>query len=152
MLSKQPNQPQPTSIPPHIGAEHLTSSKPRPRSQAYTNQIQPDWMRELLGVWSHKDLNSQNPEGFASVSPMFARFGVVTDNDDEDMTFSEFEIAAAAEAVAKLQETDPQLWQAIHDKLRPWARNNPVDPELLSMASLKLEQIIAKIIDSCVLG
>lgn len=86
--------------------------------------IQPDWLRELLGIWSHSDIVDGAPDTFASVSPMFARLGF-SQSTESDLPFSDFELQVAAKSIERLQTEHPRLWDALHSTLRQW--HQPID-------------------------
>jgi len=112
----------------------------------------PDWVRDLLGMWAHKDwVDAQHDLGFPTVSPMFAK-AIGSGVSAEDVTgFSSAEIRATGEAIEWLQLEHHDHWRALSRELRPWTRRTlerkDGDEVLAIQAAWMLEKKIDDMLD-----
>ena len=108
-------------------------------------RIRQDWLRELLSIHLSSDMAASRPDGYASVSPMFARLGFT--ESQEEQPFTDLEVASVAKAVERLQRQRPDLWIVLHDVLRPWAARHtqatpPGTPSRAAADAYRLRQTL----------
>jgi hypothetical protein len=108
----------------------------------------PDWVRDLLGLWAHRDWSdAQQDLGYPTVSPMFAK-AIGSGVSAEDVTgFSSAEMRAMGTAIEWLQAEHHDHWRALSRQIRPWTRKTLQQKDNDNALAIEAANMIAQKID-----
>lgn len=84
--------------------------------------LQPDWIEDLLGLWAASDAGAVTRKlAWSTASPMFAMWGVVDNEVEQDGSYSAVEVNAVRSAIERLRNERPDMWEAVLATFKPWA-------------------------------